>query len=60
MSGRAKLLLLGVAIVVVIILVLSSTFKVKEYEQVILLQFGEPKKIVNAYGSHEPGLLAPH
>ena len=56
MSGRAKLLLLGVAIVVVIILVLSSTFKVNEYEQVILLQFGEPIKVVNAYGTQEPGL----
>ena len=56
MSGRAKLLLLGVAIVVAIILVLSSTFKVNEYEQVILLQFGEPIKVVNAYGTSEPGL----
>ena len=56
MSGRAKLLLLGVAIVVVIILVLSSTFKVKEYEQAILLQFGEPIKVVNGYGTREPGL----
>ena len=56
MSGRAKLLLLGVAIVVVIILVLSSTFKVNEYEQVILLQFGEPIKVVNSYGTQEPGL----
>ena len=56
MSGRAKLLLLGVAIVVVIILVLSSTFKVNEYEQVILLQFGEPRKVVNSYGDSEPGL----
>ena len=56
MSGRAKLLLLGVAIVVVIILVLSSTFKVNEYEQVILLQFGEPRKVINAYGDSEPGL----
>ena len=56
MSGRAKLLLLGVAIVVVIIVVLSSTFKVNEYEQVILLQFGEPIKVVNSYGKQEPGL----
>ncbi len=56
MSGRAKLLLVGVAIVVVIILALSSTFKVTEYEQVILLQFGEPLKVVNAYGTQEPGL----
>ena len=56
MSGRAKLLLIGVAIVVVIILVLSSTFKVNEYEQVILLQFGEPIKVVNGYGTQEPGL----
>lgn len=56
MSGRAKLLLFGVAIVVVIILVLSSTFKVTEYEQVILLQFGEPRKVVNAHGDQEPGL----
>jgi membrane protease subunit HflC len=56
MSGGVKLLLLGVAIVVVIVLVLLSTFKVKEYEQVILLQFGEPRKVVNVSGSREPGL----
>lgn len=56
MSGRAKLLLLGVGIVVAIILVLSSTFKVNEYEQVILLQFGEPIKVVNGYSTQEPGL----
>ena len=56
MSGRAKLLLLGVAIVVVIILVLSSTFKVNEYEQVILLPFGEPRQVVNGFGTQEPGL----
>mgnify|MGYP002847686494 FL=1 len=56
MSGRAKLLLTGVVIVVAIILVLSSTYKVKEYEQAILLQFGEPRKVVNASGTHEPGL----
>ena len=56
MSGRAKLLLLGVAIVVVIILVLSSTYKVTEYQQAILLQFGEPRKVVNATGTQEPGL----
>ncbi len=56
MSVRAKLLLIGVAIVVVIILVLSSTYKVKEYEQAILLQFGEPKKVINATDVREPGL----
>ncbi len=56
MSGRAKLLLLGVAIVVVIILVLSSTFKVTEYQQAILLQFGEPREVVNATGTQQPGL----
>ncbi|MDA0231090.1 MAG: protease modulator HflC [Proteobacteria bacterium] len=56
MSGRAKLLLLGVAIVVAVILVLSSTYKVTEYQQAILLQFGEPRQVVNAYGEDEPGL----
>jgi len=56
MSGRAKLLLFGVAIVVVIILALSSTFKVTEYQQAILLQFGEPRKVINASGTQEPGL----
>lgn len=56
MSGRAKLLLLGVAIVVAIILVLSSTYKVTEYQQAILLQFGEPRQVINAYGEDEPGL----
>ena len=56
MSGRAKLLLLGVGIVVAIILVLSSTFKVTEYQQAILLQFGEPREVINATGSEEPGL----
>jgi len=56
MSGRAKLLLLGVAIIVIIVVVMSATYKVTEYEQAILLQFGEPRQVVNAYGTQEPGL----
>ncbi len=56
MSGRAKLLLFGVAIIVIIVVVMSATYKVTEYEQAILLQFGEPRQVVNAYGTKEPGL----
>jgi membrane protease subunit HflC len=56
MSGRAKLIIAGVGILVIIILALSSTYKVAVDQQAILLQFGEPRKVVNAWGTDEPGL----
>ncbi|MGD9537165.1 MAG: protease modulator HflC [Alphaproteobacteria bacterium] len=51
MSGRAKLLTAGGVLLVALILLLASTFKVKEQEQAILLQFGDPRTVVT-----EPGL----
>lgn len=51
MSARAKLIAVGGVFLVAIILLLASTFKVKEQEQAILLQFGEPRTVVE-----EPGL----
>lgn len=50
MSGRAKLLIVGGVILVAIILSLASTYKVKEWQQAILLQFGEPRAVVNKAG----------
>ena len=46
MSTRAKLLIAGGVIVVAIIFLLASTYKVKEWQQAILLQFGEPRAVV--------------
>jgi membrane protease subunit HflC len=51
MAGRVKLLIFGGLILVAIILVLASTFKVKEAQQGILLQFGDPRIVVK-----DPGL----
>lgn len=56
MSGRAKLIVVGVILLAALIIILASTFKVTETEQVILLQFGEPRKVVNQSGKDEPGL----
>ena len=50
MSARAKLMIAGGVILVAIILLLASTFKVKEQEQAILLQFGEPRAVVDKPG----------
>lgn len=56
MSQRTIFIVVGVAILVAIILVLLSTYKVQEGEQAILLQFGEPRVVVNRVGTQEPGL----
>ena len=56
MSGRTKLFLAGLGILIVVVLVLLSTYKVQEGEQAILLQFGEPRAVVNQWGTDEPGL----
>ena len=56
MSGRAKLIIVGVVFIVALIVVLSSTYKTSETEQAILLQFGDPLEVVNQSGSDEPGL----
>lgn len=50
MAGRVKLLIGGGVILVAIILVLASTFKVKEAQQGILLQFGDPRIVVKESG----------
>jgi|MDSW01.2.fsa_nt_gb membrane protease subunit HflC len=56
MSGRAKLVIVGIIFIVALIVVLSSTYKTTETEQAILLQFGEPLEVVNQWGEDEPGL----
>ncbi len=56
MSGRTKLFLAGLGILIVVVLVLLSTYKVQEGEQAILLQFGEPRAVINQWGTDEPGL----
>lgn len=48
--GRTAIITL-VAIVVIIVVAISSTFTVHQTEQVLVLQFGEPKRVVT-----EPGL----
>lgn len=48
--GRGTIITL-VAIVVIIVVAISSTFTVHQTEQVLVLQFGEPKRVVT-----EPGL----
>lgn len=49
MSSRTKFLIGGGVIAVAIILILLSTYKVQEGEQAILLQLGEPIKVVNQW-----------
>ena len=56
MSTRVKFIIAAAVILVAIILILVSTYKVREDEQAILLQLGEPIKVVNQWGSDEPGL----
>lgn len=56
MSQRAIFISIGAAILVAVVLILLSTYKVQEGEQAILLQFGEPRVVVNRVGTEEPGL----
>ena len=56
MSTRLKFVIGGAVILVAIILILISTYKVREDQQAILLQLGEPIKVVNQWGTDEPGL----
>ena len=56
MSTRAKALIVAAVILVAIVMLLISTYKVREDQQAILLQLGEPIKVVNQWGTDEPGL----
>jgi membrane protease subunit HflC len=49
MSGRTKFIIVAAVILVAVILILMSTYKVQEGEQAILLQLGEPIKVVNQW-----------
>ena len=50
MSGRAKLILVAVGLIVVLIVALSATFKIDQRESGILLQFGEPRDVLRTPG----------
>ena len=56
MSTRTKVFIAVAVVLVAIVLLLLSTYKVREDQQAILLQLGEPIKVVNQWGSDEPGL----
>ena len=49
--SRGRLIAVGVGLLVILILALASTFKVRQGEQALLLQFGDPRAVVT-----EPGL----
>ena len=56
MSTRLTFII-GIAVILVaIVLILISTYKVREDQQAILLQLGEPINVVNQWGTDEPGL----
>jgi modulator of FtsH protease HflC len=49
--SRGRLIAIGIGLLVILILALSSTFKVRQGEQALLLQFGDARAVVT-----EPGL----
>lgn len=50
---RGRLIAIGVGLLILLILVLSSTYKVQQFEQALLLQLGKPLSVKT-----EPGLYA--
>jgi len=48
---QARLAIFGVIVVIAAVLLLSSVFTVRQTEQALILQFGEPKRVIT-----EPGL----
>ena len=49
--SRGRLIAIGIGLLVILILALVSTFKVRQGEQALLLQFGDPRAVIT-----EPGL----
>lgn len=49
--SRGRLIAIGIGLLTILILALSSTYKVRQGEQALLLQFGDPRGVVT-----EPGL----
>ena len=49
--SRGRLIAIGIGLLVILILALASTFKVRQGEQALLLQFGDPRAVIT-----EPGL----
>lgn len=53
LSNKRSLVLIGIGALVVLILLLSTLFTVQQTQQAIVLQFGEPKRVIQ-----KPGLNA--
>ena len=49
--SRGRLIAIGIGLLVILILAFASTFKVRQGEQALLLQFGDPRAVIT-----EPGL----
>ena len=49
--SRGRLIAIGIGLLVILFLALASTFKVRQGEQALLLQFGDPRAVIT-----EPGL----
>lgn len=48
--SRGRMLAIGAGLLVLLILILSATFKVRQYEQALLLEFGEPQAVITEAG----------
>jgi membrane protease subunit HflC len=54
--SQTRLIALGVGIVVVLIVLFNTFYVVGQRRQAVVLRFGEPQRVVNAFRDNEPGL----
>ena len=52
----SRLMVWGVALVALLIVVLNSLYVVDQRKQAVVLRFGEPQRVVNAFRDNDPGL----
>ena len=56
MISQSRLILWGVGLVVLLILAANTFYIVDQRKQAVVLRFGEPQRVVNAFRDNDPGL----
>ena len=56
MISQSRLILWGVGLIVLLILAANTFYIVDQRKQAVVLRFGEPQRVVNAFRDNDPGL----
>ncbi len=56
MMSQSRMILIGVGLVALLILAANTFYIVDQRKQAVVLRFGEPQRVVNAFRDNDPGL----